>query len=51
MTQKNFLNKMKSYSNDYWKKAIQLEIQQLVDYDAFHDKDPIKQMPSDYSKI
>ena len=38
-------------NNHNWKKAIKLEIQQLVDYDTFFDKGLRNQMPSDYTKI
>ena len=37
--------------NDICKKAIRLKIQQLIDYDTFHDKGLRKQMPRNYTKI
>ena len=38
-------------SNDNWKKAVRLDIQQLMDYDTFLDKGLRNQMPSNYTKI
>ena len=37
--------------NDSWKKAIKLEIQQLMDYDTFIDKELRNLMPNDYTKL
>ena len=36
--------------NDNWKKAIRLEIQQLIDYDTFFNEGLRNQMPNDYTK-
>ena len=38
-------------SNDNWKEAIRLEIQELINYDTFIDKDLRNQMPNNYTKI
>ena len=37
--------------DDNWKRAIRLEIQQLMDYDTFIDKGLRNQMPNNYTKI
>ena len=37
--------------NDNLKKVIRLQIQQLMDYDIFFDKDLRNQMPNNYTKI
>ena len=48
---KEALELFQENGNEYWKKAIMLKIQQLVDINTFQDKGFIKQMPSNYTKI
>ena len=37
--------------NDNWKKAVRLDIQQLMDYDTFVNKGLRNQIPKNYTKI